>query len=125
MTNNKNNKDSLVERKVKFEEEIINFAKKNSENSLTKLLISQLVVAGTIIGVNDDGTDDTENRKESKHKIGIGKKEARETKFWLRTIAVNLLQLKEEVRKWCQESKELKFIFKAIIHSVKTAKEIN
>lgn len=109
----------MEERTAKFGEEIIKFAKKIPENSVTKPLIPQLVKAGTSIGANYCEADDAEPKKDFKHKIGICKKEARETKHWLRMIVVAVPELKEEVRKLWQEAKELNLIFNAIIRSSK------
>jgi len=121
MTNDKmtKNKYDLEERTAKFGEEIIKFTKKIPENSVTKPLIPQLVRAGTSVGANYCEADDAESKKDFKHKIGICKKEARETKHWLRMIVVAVPELKEEARKLWQEAKELNLIFNAIIHSSK------
>ncbi len=121
MTNDKitKNKYDLEDRTAKFGEEIIKFAKKIPENSITKPLISQLVKAGTSIGANYCEADDAESKKDFQHKIGICKKEARETKHWLRIIVMAVPELKEEARKLWQEAKELHLIFNAIIHSSK------
>ncbi|OGZ31753.1 MAG: four helix bundle protein [Candidatus Niyogibacteria bacterium RIFCSPLOWO2_12_FULL_41_13] len=109
----------LEERTAKFGEEIIRFAKKIPINEVTKPLINQLVKAGTSIGANYCEADDAESKKDFNHKIGICKKEARETKHWLRMIAVTILELKEEARKLWQEAKELNLIFNAIVRSSK------
>ena len=109
----------LEERTAKFGEEIIRFAKKIPINEVTKPLINQLVKAGTSIGANYCEADDAESKKDFNHKIGICKKEARETKHWLRMIAVTILELKEEARKLWKEAKELNFIFNAIVRSSK------
>ena len=113
------NKYDLEERTAKLGENIIKFAKKIPENSITKSLIPQLVRAGTSIGSNYCEADDAESKNDFKHKIGICKKEARETKHWLRMIVVIVPELKEEARKLWQEAKELNLIFNAIVHSSK------
>jgi len=53
-------------------------------NLITKPLVLRLVRAGTSVGANYCEADDAESKKDFKHKIGICKKEARETKHWLR-----------------------------------------
>lgn len=112
-------KYDLEERTAKFGEEIIKFAKKIPENSVTRPLIPQLVKAGTSIGANYCEADDAESKRDFNHKIGICKKEARETKYWLRMIVVAVPALKEEARKLWTEAKELNLIFNAIIRSSK------
>jgi len=110
-------KYDLEERTAKFGEEIISFAKKIPKNSITIPLISQLVKAGTSVGANYCEADDAESGKDFKHKIGICKKEARETKHWLRMVVIAQPELKDEARKLWQEAKELNLIFNAIIRS--------
>ena len=110
-------KYDLEERTANFGENIIKFAKKIPENSVTKPLIPQLVKAGTSVGANYCEADDAESRKDFNHKIGICKKESRETKYWLRMIVVAIPELKEEARKLWIEAKELNLIFNAIIRS--------
>src|SRR3972149_3804793 len=116
MTNNKYEYD-LEERTAKFGENIIKFAKKIPENSVTKPLIPQLIKAGTSIGANYCEADDAESRKDFNHKIGICKKESRETKYWLRMIVIAVPELKDEARKLWIEAKELNLIFNAIVRS--------
>ena len=112
-------KYDLEERTARFGEEIIKFAKKIPKNSVTLPLTPQLVKAGTSIGANYCEADDAESKLDFKHKIGICKKEARETKHWLRMIVVAVPELKEEARKLWQEAKELNLIFNAIVRSSK------
>lgn len=114
MTNSQNPKFDLEERTAKFGENIIQFAKKISVNPVTQRIIPQLVAAGTAIGSNYCEADDAELGRDFRHKIGICKKEARETKHWLRMIATAVPELKEEARKLWQEAKELNLIFNAI-----------
>ena len=115
----KNKKYDLEERTAKFGENIIRFAKKIPKAPITLPIISQLVKAGTSIGANYCEADDAESRKDFKHKIGICKKEARETKYWLRMTAVAISALKEEARVLWQEAKELNLIFNSIVKSIK------
>ncbi len=111
-------KYDLEERTANFGENIIKFAKKIPVNQVTQRTIPQLVGAGTAIGANYCEADDAESGKDFKHKIGIAKKEARETKFWLRIIATASSELKEEARTLWQEAKELHLIFNAISKKV-------
>jgi len=116
MTNEKQKFD-LEERTAKFGESIIKFCKKLPKNSVTLPIIDQLIRAGTSVGANYCEADDAESRKDFKHKIGICKKESRETKYWLRMIAVACEECKEEARINWKEAKELNLIFNAIINS--------
>ena len=115
----KNSKYDLEERTAKFGEAIVRFAMKIPKGTITISLITQLVKAGTSIGANYCEADDAESKKDFKHKIGICKKEARETKYWLRMIIVPCPELKEEAVKHITEAKELNLIFNAIVNKLK------
>jgi len=104
----------LEERTAKFGEEIIGFAKKINKNVINIPLITQMIKSGTSVGANYSEADDAESREDFIHKVGICKKEARESKHWLRMIAVANPELKEEARKLWTEAKELNLIFNAI-----------
>ncbi len=74
-------KYDLEERTTKFAEEIIKFTKE-IPNTLENIPIkTQLVKSGTSIGANYCEADEAESKKDFIHKIGICKKEARETKY--------------------------------------------
>lgn len=108
------NKYDLEERTAKFGENIIKFVKKVSKNVTTIPLISQLVKAGTSVGANYCEADDAESKKDFIHKIRICKKEARETKHWLRMIVVAAPELNQEAKILWQEAQELNLIFASI-----------
>lgn len=107
----------LEERTAKFGENCIKFSKKIGQNSITASITSQFVRSSTSVGANYCEADDAESRMDFKHKIGICKKEARETMYWLRMISVSAPELKEESRILWKEAKELNLIFNAIIRS--------
>jgi four helix bundle protein len=104
----------LEERTAVFGEAVIHFAKKISKNPVTLPLIGQVVRSGTSVGANYCEADDAVSKKDFKNKIGICRKEARETKLWLRMIVAAEPELKVEARKLWQEAKELHLIFAAI-----------
>ena len=84
------------------------------KNPVATPLISQIVRSGTSVGANYCEADDAVSKKDFKNKIGTCRKEARETKLWLRMIAAAEPELKAEARKLWQEAKELHLIFAAI-----------
>ncbi|MDB5330645.1 MAG: hypothetical protein JWP03_1796 [Phycisphaerales bacterium] len=107
----------LLERTAKFGEAIIRFAKKVPVTPVTQRLIAQLVNSGTSVGANYCEADDAESRKDFRHKIGICRKEAKETKHWLRMMAVAAPELCDDARLLWQEAKELNLIFGKIRRS--------
>jgi four helix bundle protein len=80
-------KYDLEDRTTRFAEAIIEFAKVIRTNAITEPLIKQLVRSGTSIGANYVEADDASSRKEFRYRIGICKRESRETKYWLRMVA--------------------------------------
>ena len=113
-------KFDLEERTAKFGENIIRFCKSVPFNAVTRPLISQLVSSATSIGANYCEGDDAQTKKEFRYKMGLCRKESRETKYWLRMIAAASDKNVEQSRIHWQEAKELHLIFVAIIRNSKT-----
>jgi len=102
---------------ARFGEAIIEFAKTIPQNPVTNRIISQLVGAGTSVGANYVEADDavSKPRKLSGLKsIGTCRKEARETKHFLRMIVRAMPKLKPQARTLWLEAKELHLIFSKI-----------
>ena len=110
-----NKKFDLEERTQKFGENIIEFAKTISKTVITIPLIDQLIRAGTSVGSNYCEADCAESRKDFEHKLGICKKESKESKHWLRMIAKAVPEKRENARKLWQEANELNLIFTSIV----------
>ena len=116
MTNDKMPKKyDLEERTAVFGENIIEFCKKVPKNVITIPLIGQLVRSGTSVGSNYCEADCAESRKDFEHKLGICKKEAKESRHWLRMIVKAVPELRENVKPLWKEASELHLIFIAII----------
>ncbi len=105
----------LGERTAKFGEDAIEFAKNLDNTPVNKPLISQLVRASTSIGANYAEADAAESRKDFQHKIGICKKESKETMHWLRMVAKANPDCKDACRKLWKEAHELTLIFSSIL----------
>src|SRR5205807_4715005 len=84
----------LEERTARFGEAVIDFAKAIPQNAVTSRIISQLVGAGTSVGANYLEADDAVSKKEFLKNIGTCRKEARETKHFLRMIVRAVPELK-------------------------------
>ncbi|OGE80917.1 MAG: four helix bundle protein [Candidatus Doudnabacteria bacterium RIFCSPLOWO2_02_FULL_48_8] len=122
MTNGQNSNAKiydLEERTGVFGEETIRFAKKIPQTVITRPIIEQFVKSGTSIGANYCEADCAETKKDFEHKIGICKKESKETKHWLRMIIVATPELKDEAIKLQKEVNELVLIFSAIVNKSK------
>ena len=104
----------LIERTAKFGENIIGFVRGLTNDFVNKSLASQLVRSSTSIGANYMEADVAESRKDFFHKIGICRKESKETLHWLRMIAKSEPSRQAECRKFWQQAKELTLIFSSI-----------
>jgi four helix bundle protein len=76
----------LEERTARFGEAIIDFAKTIPHNAVKLRIINQLVGAGTSVGANYCEADDAVSKKDFLKSIGTCRKEARETKHFLRML---------------------------------------
>ena len=104
----------LEERTAHFGEAIIDFAKAIPQNPVTSRIITQLIGAGTSVGANYVEADDAVSKKDFLKSIGTCRKEARETKHFLRMIVRAVPELKLQARALWLEAKELHLIFSKI-----------
>lgn len=107
----------LEERTAKFAESIIILCKKMPKNMITMPIIDQLIRSGTSIGANYMEANGASSKKDFRNKSFICKKEARETKYWLRMLSKADDKLLEDCRKLWTEAHELTLIFSKITQS--------
>ncbi len=110
----------LEERLAQFGEQVIDLAKKLPKNSINQRLVPQAVSSAGSSGANYCEACEAESKKDFRHKIGITKKEIRESKHWLRLIARANEQYAEDCRRLWQEAHELLLIFSKVLQSSKT-----
>lgn len=72
---------------------------------------TQLIKSSGSIGANYCEATEAESKKDFQHKIGICKKETKETKHWLRLLACANPNLKDRFRSLWKEAQELLLIF--------------
>jgi four helix bundle protein len=109
----------LEERTARFGEAVIDFGKTIPQNAVTNRIIAQLVGAGTSVGANYVEADDAVSKKEFLKNIGTCRKEARETKHFLRMAVRGVPELKPRARLLWSEARELHLIFSKIRRSGK------
>lgn len=104
----------LEERTARFGESVIDSMKTIPQGPVTNRIIDQLVGCGTSVGANYCEADDAVSRKEFFLRINTCRKEARETKHFLRMAVRAVPGLKPSARDlWC-EARELHLIFCSI-----------
>lgn len=107
-------KYDLEERTARFSEKIIELCKDAPKNIVTNPVIEQLIRAGTSIGANYCETNGASSKKDFKNKIYICKKEAKETKYWIRMLVKSATELKEMCKPLWLEAQEFTLIFSKI-----------
>ena len=113
----------LEERTARYGEAVIDFAKRIPRGPLTDHIIDQLVRAETSVGANYIEADDSVSKKEFLKCIGTCKKEARETKHFLRMVARAVPELQTDARKLRLEARALHLIFARIWRTGKQSNE--
>jgi len=109
-----NDKYDMEERVAVFAENVVRFIKKIPKTAENLPMIIQLTKSGTSVAANYYEATEGESKKDFSHKIGIAKKEAKETKLWLRLIVVSEPSLRDEARILYKEVQEFILMFSKI-----------
>ncbi len=122
MNNQTNNsqttkKYDLEERTARFAEEVIDLMKKLPNTPINRRPIEQVVGSSGSMAANYCEANEAESKKDFIHKVGICKKETKETKLWLRLLARANPEFKDDFRRLWKEAHELLLIFSTIIKS--------
>src|SRR3972149_5449125 len=94
----------LRDRTFIFAKDVLRFSKQLPFNYLSRSIVSQLIRSSSSIGANFIEAKNASSKKDFKNKVFISKKEASETKYWLKLCeefnsSPELLKLQAE----CQE----------------------
>jgi four helix bundle protein len=112
----------LEERTATFGENVIKLCRTIKQDAITKSIISQVVRSSTSVGANYCEANGASSRKDFRNKIFICKKEAQETKHWMRLLAAAAPEQKDETRILWKEAQELSLIFGKIASSLDNKK---
>lgn len=105
----------LLDRTLSFSKGLIRLTRKLPQNISNREISRQLIRSGTSVGANYREACEAESAKDFVHKIQIAKKEARETKYWLKLLLSSNSDHSEEILKLGKESAELVKIFASIV----------
>lgn len=117
-TNNKQVPFDLEERMTKFSENIVIFCRELQVDHVSRPVVSQLVRSATSIGANYAEANNSSSKKDFRNKIHISKKEAQETKYWLRILEPCFLNRKAEIKQFWGEAHEFVLILQSIANKV-------
>lgn len=109
----------LEDRTVEFSKSIIIFCKKLNKDPLTRPMASQLVRSATSIGANYCEANGASSKKDFRNKIHICKKEAQETRYWLRVLDDNSKVDRKTLQELFEETQQLIKIFATIAEKSK------
>jgi|SRR3989344_4937780 len=110
----------LEQRTFIFSENIINIVKKIKVTPVNSRIIDQIVGSSTSIGANYSEANEAESKQDFIHKISICKKEAKETRYWLRILKISNPEISEQLNILEKESQEFILIFSSIVKSSKS-----
>ncbi|PIP26128.1 MAG: four helix bundle protein [Candidatus Moranbacteria bacterium CG06_land_8_20_14_3_00_40_12] len=113
----------LLERTAKFGEDTIEFVQILPRNEINRPLISQVVRSVTSVGANYMEADGAVSKKDFENKIGLCRKESKESMHWFRMIAKANPNESEKCRKLWKEAQELVWIFSSIISNSRNKKD--
>ena len=112
-------KYDLEERTAVFGEKVIELCRKIERNNINNPVVAQLIRSSTSIGANYMEANGASSKKDFRNKIFICKKEAQETKHWLRMLSSCVPEKKQEIMILWKECQELTMIFQKIGNSLK------
>jgi four helix bundle protein len=104
----------IRERTFQFAVRVLKAIRKLPDDSATRVVAYQLAKSATSVGANVEEADGAESKRDFVHKMSIARKEARESRYWLRVVRAAILDT-GEFSVLEQESDELVRILSAII----------
>ena len=107
-------KFDLEERTLQLGRKIIRLAQKLPKNTVNRRLADQVIRSGTSVGANYREANETETKKDFKHRIMICRKEAKETNYWLKLATEANPEFAKEIGVLLDETMQLVKIFAAI-----------
>ena len=114
-----NKKYDLEERTYFFDHNVRLFVKKLSATPANTEDTKQIIRSSGSVAANYIEGNDSLGKKDKLMRMKISRKEARESKLWLRLLDTGEnVQIEEERKLLQQEAHELMLIFGAIIHKI-------
>lgn len=108
----------IRERTFQFAVEVIHAVRQLPRDTAAQVVLRQLVKSATSVGANVEEADGAESQRDFIHKTSISRKEACESRYWLRIIRATMLN-NDEVAALERESDELVRILSAMIANAK------
>ena len=110
----------IQERTFEFAVRVLEVTSRLPQGPEGDIVRSQLAGAGTSVGANTEEANGAISRKERRKYLGIARREARESRYWLRIIRrrwQRILNVEGDVK----EATEIKYILSAMIAKLDAA----
>jgi four helix bundle protein len=107
--------DELEERTLRFAREVIGLVNSLSMTMANTETAKQVIRSSGSIGAGYIAASETIDKEDSKKTLNNCRKEARETRYWLRLVEVHNTETEAKTRWLIKESEELARIFSTII----------
>lgn len=120
MTIDQSKSQQLEQRTVDFSVDIVKKFGPFSNDPVLRPLIDQIIRSATSIGANYAEANNASSKIDFKNKIFIAKKEAAETRYWLRVLTE--LMPEEDFSALQQEALEFNLILQKIVSTMKNGK---
>lgn len=119
MTETPNSKQyDLEDRTLKFSKRVRVFIKKRPRTTANFEDGKQVIRSSGYVGANYIEANEALSKRDFLHRIKISRKEAKESRYWLRLLdTVGKENLEEERKNSVQEATELMNIFGSILHN--------
>lgn len=123
-----NKKYDIQDRTLEFAAKVAKFVNNLPKNQAGIEYGKQLIRSSASIGANIEEADGTLSKRDFINKIAIGRREARESKYWLSLIRkaelVNNFPLKKETDCLINEAREIMLILTSIVNKTRAKGKI-
>jgi len=109
-----NKRYDLEDRTLKFAKACIDLCKSLIRDSINIELVSQLIRASGSVGANYREANDSTTKKDFYHRIGICRREAKESKYWLELLLHSNPKFSSKIEPLIDEALQLARIFASI-----------
>ena len=110
--------DDIAERMLNYSVGVLKMASKLPRNEIWRQITLQATRSAASVGANYEEARGAESRADFVHKVGVSRKELRESLYWMKMIKKAGMSKGNEIDALCKEAGELIAI---LVKSMKTA----
>ena len=112
----------IRERAFQFAVRVIQAVRRLPQDTATRVVAHQLVKSATSVGANVEEADGAESSRDFVHKTSISRKEARESRYWLRIVRATIVDDDEFVALEQESDELIRILSKMILNTQKSHK---